>query len=64
MECRKAFERAVQLNPSNVEALNDLFEYYLEAPGFLGGGLDKASDAANRIGKLDPVEQHTTSAPG
>ncbi|MCC6590940.1 MAG: hypothetical protein IT168_29895 [Bryobacterales bacterium] len=62
VECRKAFERAVELNPSNVEALNDLFEYYLEAPGFLGGGLDKASEAAARIGKLDPVEQHYVSA--
>ena len=58
VECRKAFERAVQLNPSNVEALNDLFEYYLEAPGFLGGGLDKAEALAKRIAPLNTAEHH------
>ena len=39
---RQYFEKSVQLNPHNLEALSDLFEYYLEAPGFLGGGMDKA----------------------
>lgn len=62
VECRKAFEKAVQLDPGNVEALNDLFEFYLEAPGFLGGGLDKASSLASRIGDLDPVEKHYVEA--
>ena len=38
-KARQNFERAVQLDPQNREALSDLFEYYLEAPGFLGGGL-------------------------
>ena len=33
----------MDLNPRNMEAMSDLFEYYLEAPGFLGGGLDKAA---------------------
>jgi hypothetical protein len=36
----------VQLNPRNMDALSDLFEYYLEAPGFMGGGLDKAAGVA------------------
>lgn len=39
---RAAFERAVQLDETNVEALSDLEEYYLSAPGFLGGGAEKA----------------------
>jgi Flp pilus assembly protein TadD len=56
--CREAFEKAVQLDASNVEAMNDLLEYYLEAPGFLGGGLDKAEALAERIGSKDPVEEH------
>jgi len=43
---RQHFEKAVALNPKNKEAINDLFEYYLEAPGFLGGGLDKAATVA------------------
>ncbi|MEP7362437.1 MAG: hypothetical protein ABI972_04210 [Acidobacteriota bacterium] len=56
--CRKAFEKAVALDGKNILAMNDLFEYYLEAPGFLGGGLDKAEALATRIGELDPAEQH------
>ncbi|MCL5743312.1 MAG: hypothetical protein M1541_05190, partial [Acidobacteria bacterium] len=59
---RQNFEKAVQLNPGNAEALNDLFEYYLEAPGFLGGGLDKASKAAEQITRLDPIEGHYAQA--
>jgi tetratricopeptide (TPR) repeat protein len=55
-QCRQNFERAVALNPKNVLALNDLFEYSLEAPGFLGGGLDKASGIAARVAVLDPAE--------
>jgi predicted Zn-dependent protease len=34
----------------------DLLEYYLEAPGFLGGGQDKAAQMAGRIHALDPAE--------
>jgi len=59
---REAFERAVQLDPANAEAVNDLFEYYLEAPGFLGGGLDKAAGLIERIRALDPVEYHFAMA--
>ena len=33
-----------------------MFEYYLEAPGFLGGGLDKAVTVAAKIAALDPAE--------
>jgi tetratricopeptide (TPR) repeat protein len=54
---RKYFERAVELNPRNGEALGDLFEYYLEAPGFLGGGADKAAALVDRLGALDPAER-------
>src|SRR3954447_17779725 len=37
-KARKAFERAVELDPSNLDAVNDLFEFYLQAPGIVGGG--------------------------
>jgi tetratricopeptide (TPR) repeat protein len=57
-KARQSFERAVELNPANGEALGDLFEYYLEAPGFLGGGLDKAKRIAERIRPLDEAEYH------
>jgi Flp pilus assembly protein TadD len=55
---REAFEKAVALDGHNKEALNDLFEYYLEAPGFLGGGTEKAAGLISRIGELDPAEAH------
>jgi tetratricopeptide (TPR) repeat protein len=61
-KARQNFEKAVHLNPRNLEALTDLFEYYLEAPGFLGGGHDKAQALANQILALDPGEGHWSLA--
>jgi len=55
-KARQYFERATQLNPDNLEAHSDLFEYYLEAPGFLGGGLDKAAATALQMARIDPAE--------
>jgi hypothetical protein len=37
-----AFEQAVALDGSNLEARFDLMQFYLQAPGFMGGGADKA----------------------
>jgi Flp pilus assembly protein TadD len=61
-KARQHFEKAVQLNPHNMEALSDLFEYYLEAPGFLGGGLDKAVGVAGQIASIEPVDGHWAEA--
>jgi tetratricopeptide (TPR) repeat protein len=55
-KARQAFERAVELNSNNRDALSDLFDYYLNAPGFLGGGYDKALTVANRMSSVDPSE--------
>ena len=55
-ETRKNFEKAVELNPANLEAVNDLLSFYLDAPGFLGGGLDPANKLTELIRKSDPVE--------
>lgn len=55
-KARQSFEKAVELDPKNLEALNDLFEYYLQAPGILGGGIDKAQALSHRIAELDPAE--------
>ena len=56
------FEKAVELDPRNVAALSDLFEYYLQAPGFLGGGKEKAASLAARISQIDPAEGHFATA--
>jgi tetratricopeptide (TPR) repeat protein len=61
-KARQWFERSVQLNNRNPEALSDLFEYYLDAPGFLGGGLDKAEALTRQIAAVDPGEGHWAQA--
>ena len=48
------FERATELDPDNLEARSALIDYFLQAPGFLGGGVDKARDQAEEIRKRDP----------
>jgi tetratricopeptide (TPR) repeat protein len=55
---RHNFETAVQLDPRNAEAVNDLFSYYVDAPGLLGGGLDKAEKLLDSIRSHDPAEYH------
>ncbi len=59
---RTSFERAVELAPTSIAALTDLFEYYLEAPAILGGGEDKARAAAERLAKLNPAAGHRAQA--
>jgi tetratricopeptide (TPR) repeat protein len=44
-------EKAVELNPDNIEARFDLMEYYLQAPAFLGGDAAKAKAQAEAITK-------------
>jgi tetratricopeptide (TPR) repeat protein len=61
-KARQFFEKAAQLNPDNLDAQSDLFEYYLEAPGFLGGGFDKASATAAQIARLNPSEGYWAQA--
>jgi tetratricopeptide (TPR) repeat protein len=55
---RGEFERAVQLNPNDVDARLALAEFYLEAPGIVGGGEDKARDQAQFIATLNPAREH------
>ena len=50
---KDGFEKAVALDPLNTDALDDLFEYYFEAPGIVGGGLEKAEAVARKILALD-----------
>src|SRR5438270_4240001 len=46
---RSEFEAAVHLSPRSVDARSDLAEFYLEAPGIVGGGRDKAEQQANTL---------------
>jgi tetratricopeptide (TPR) repeat protein len=49
------FERAAEFDPNSWEARTDLAEFYLEAPGIVGGGQDKARAEAEKIASLNPA---------
>jgi tetratricopeptide (TPR) repeat protein len=53
-----AFERAIQLNPANVTAMDDLGHYYVDAPAIVGGGLDKAQALATKLMVRSPAKGH------
>jgi tetratricopeptide (TPR) repeat protein len=59
---RVSFERAVELDPRNTDALTDLAEFYLEAPGMVGGGKEKARAAADKLMALNPAMSHWIAA--
>jgi len=56
------FEKAIALDPHNREAKNDLFDFYLNAPGILGGGIEKAEAAAKSIAAERPAESELEEA--
>jgi len=55
---RTAFERAVQLDPSNVYAASDLGQYYIAAPSIVGGGDEKLLRLASRLKTHSPSRAH------
>jgi tetratricopeptide (TPR) repeat protein len=55
---RGEFETAVRLNPRNASALADLGEFDYDAPGVVGGGIDKAEAVALQLDKIDPARAH------
>ena len=59
-KCVAAYEHAVALAPDKVEFHQSLLEYYRQAPGLVGGGMDKALAEAGVITKLDPLAGHTS----
>jgi tetratricopeptide (TPR) repeat protein len=57
-QIRVEFESAASLDPHNGEALSDLGEYYAAAPGFLGGGHNKAEAVAAQLDAFAPDRAH------
>jgi len=50
------FEIAVELNSGNFEAQRDLIRYEMNAPGFVGGGDDKAQKRIEALDKVDALQ--------
>lgn len=59
---RNAFEAAVRLDPSNGAAVNDLSEYYIDAPSIVGGGFEKAAHLADQAQSQLPQNAHRIRA--
>jgi tetratricopeptide (TPR) repeat protein len=55
VRARKQFERAAELDPANLDALEDLIEFEVQAPPLLGGSLDKAWRHAAEVERRDAL---------
>lgn len=56
---KSEFERAAQLDPTSIDAHHGLIQFYSQAPGIMGGSMDKAKDEAREIEKLNAWRGHT-----
>lgn len=61
-KCKAAYEKAIELDPTNLNARFSVMQFYQQAPGIVGGGTDKAHVQADAIIKLDPVRGRTAKA--
>lgn len=56
------YNRAVELAPNSVDAAEARLEFFMNAPGIVGGGMDKARAEAARIGGLSSYRGGLASA--
>lgn len=54
-KCLAALLKAVELDPNNLDARDGLVSYYRQAPGFVGGSMEKAYGQAEEIRQRDPI---------
>jgi tetratricopeptide (TPR) repeat protein len=54
-KAKAAFESAVRHDPRHVNARFGLMEFYLIAPGIMGGSVEKAKHEAREIRRIDPL---------
>lgn len=59
---RREIDTALAEDPRDVQALRDLMEFYLLAPGIAGGDKDKARATAARIARVEPVQGYLAQA--
>lgn len=59
---RAEFEKAIELDPTLLDARDGLIQFYLQAPGFMGGSPAKALEQQREIAKRDVVRGHLSAA--
>jgi tetratricopeptide (TPR) repeat protein len=59
---REEFEQAARLDPRDADALADLGDFYQQAPGIVGGGVDKAEQVAQQLDSVDAARAHQLRA--
>ncbi|HEY3057118.1 MAG TPA: tetratricopeptide repeat protein [Thermoanaerobaculia bacterium] len=57
-KARTEFETAVKLDPNSIRARSTLADYYVMAPGIMGGSYEKALEQAQEIKKRDALTGH------
>ena len=60
-KAKAALERAVALAPNFIDARDGLVEFYLAAPGIMGGSVDKARAQAAEIKRIHPYRGELAS---
>jgi tetratricopeptide (TPR) repeat protein len=53
---KKEAETTLALDPNHVRALHTMIDFYMQAPGVVGGDKAKAHAMADRLMKIDPAE--------
>jgi tetratricopeptide (TPR) repeat protein len=56
------FDKAAQLDPTSIDARHGLIQFYSQAPGVMGGSMDKAKEQAREIMKLSAWRGHSEMA--
>ncbi len=55
---KNAWEKAIALDPKNLEARFSLIQYYTQAPSIMGGSMERAKEMARQITSISPVQGH------
>ena len=59
---KKSSEHSLQLDPDNVEALDGLIQFHMQAPGIAGGDKKQAHTLLTKLIALKPIRGHMLSA--
>jgi tetratricopeptide (TPR) repeat protein len=59
---RQSLETVIALDPQSLDGRYGLVQFYLQAPGVLGGSVDKARDQANEMMRILPARGHIALA--